>query len=86
MSGTEAIIEAAGWVAAVLILGSYVLVSTGRLEGRSPAFQWMNVIGSAGFVINSGWHHALPSTVVNVIWMAIGLVTLASLRKAVSRP
>ena len=39
-------IEAAGWIGAGLILGSYILVSLGRLEGRSRAFQWMSVAGA----------------------------------------
>lgn len=77
------LIEAAGWIGALLIFGSYILVSLGRLEGRSAAYQWLNVIGAAGFVVNSGWHGAVPSTALNVVWMAVGLVTLASLaRKA----
>ena len=74
-------IEAAGWIGAVLILGSYILVSLGRLEGRSAAYQWMNVIGATGFVVNSGWHGAVPSTALNVVWMAVGLVTLVSLAR-----
>ena len=45
------LIEAAGWIGAALILGSYILVSTGRLEGRSRTFQWMNIVGAAGFVV-----------------------------------
>ena len=73
-------IEAAGWTGAALILGSYVLVSTGRLEGRSRTFQWMNVAGAAGFVVNSGWHGAIPSTALNVVWLGVGLGTLWTLR------
>lgn len=73
-------IEAAGWIGAALILGSYILVSLGRLEGRSRAFQWMNVTGAAGFVVNSGWHGAIPSTALNVVWLGVGLVTLWTLR------
>jgi hypothetical protein len=76
------LIEAAGWIAAALILGSYILVSLGKLEGRSPTFQWMNVIGAAGFVVNSGWHGAIPSTALNVIWLGVGLATLWTLRRA----
>ena len=64
-----------------LILGSYVLVSTGRLEGRSRTFQWMNVAGAAGFVVNSGWHGAIPSTALNVVWLEVGLGTLWTLRR-----
>ena len=75
------LIEAAGWIGAGLILGSYILVSLGRLEGRSRTFQWMNVAGAAGFVVNSGWHGAIPSTALNVIWLGVGLATLWTLRR-----
>ncbi|OQW45840.1 MAG: hypothetical protein A4S16_12685 [Proteobacteria bacterium SG_bin6] len=70
-------IEAIGWAGAATILAAYLLVSVGRLSGQSPAFQWMNVVGAAGFVVNSGWHGAIPSTALNVVWMLIGLATLA---------
>ena len=83
--GLTLLVEAAGWIGAALILGSYVLVSTGRLEGRSPAFQWMNVAGAAGFVVNSGWHGAIPSTALNVVWLGVGLATLWTLRRSRSR-
>lgn len=72
----ELLIEACGWLGALLILGSYILVSLGRLSGQSGTFQWLNVVGAAGFVINSGWHGAIPSTALNVVWMGVGLATL----------
>lgn len=72
----EMVIEACGWIGALLILGSYILVSLGRLSGQSATYQWMNVVGAAGFVVNSGWHGAIPSTTLNVVWLAVGLFTL----------
>jgi MYXO-CTERM domain-containing protein len=75
------LIEAAGWIGAALILGSYILVSMGKLSGRSRTFQWMNVVGAAGFVLNSGWHGAIPSTALNALWLLVGLATLWSLRR-----
>ena len=74
------LIEAVGWIGAALILGSYILVSTGKLSGRSKTFQWMNVVGAAGFVINSGWHGAIPSNALNAMWLLVGLATLWALR------
>lgn len=74
------LIEIIGWAAATTILASYLLVSTGRLDGQSPTFQWMNVGGAAGFIVNSGYHQALPSAVLNIAWAAIGLWTLWRLR------
>jgi hypothetical protein len=36
----------------------------------------MNVAGAAGFIINGWWHGAIPSAVLNVIWMMIGMFAL----------
>ncbi len=69
-------VEAAGWIGALAILVSYLLVSTGRLSGQSTRFQLMNMVGAIGFIINSAWHGALPSTVLNIIWLGIALATL----------
>lgn len=69
-------IEAIGWISALLILGSYVLVSNGRLTGQSRTYQWMNVVGAAGFVVNTWWHGAMPSAVLNVVWCAVGIWAL----------
>ncbi len=76
MSAGAIAIEAIGWSGAALILAAYLLVSMGRLEGRSRAFQWMNLVGAGAFVVNSGAHGAWPSTVLNIVWMGIGAVTL----------
>ena len=82
MTNITPLIEAVGWVGALFILAAYILLSIGRLDGRSRTYQWMNVAGSAGFVINSGWNGALPSAVLNGVWMGIGFLTLWQLRKS----
>lgn len=76
----EIAIEVAGWMAALLILSSYFLVSTGKLAPKSLAYQAMNIVGAAGFVINSGWNGAIPSAILNVMWIGIGVYTLWSSR------
>lgn len=73
-----------GWAGAVLILVSYVLLSGGRLEGRSVTYQLMNLLGAAGIAANSGWNGAVPSAVLNVIWMGIAVAALARYRNGVS--
>jgi len=45
----------------------------------------MNIVGAAGFVINGWWHRAIPSTVLNVVWMGIGAVALWKIRSAAGR-
>ena len=69
-------VEVAGWIGASLILLAYLLLSMGKVTGQSPLYQWMNVVGAAGFTINGWWHGAIPSAVLNVIWMLIGGVAL----------
>lgn len=77
MDALPLFIEIIGWAAAVLILAAYVLLSLGRLEARSYIYQWMNVLGAAGFIVNSGYNGAIPSAVLNIVWAGIGLFTLA---------
>ncbi len=50
----------------------------GKVTGTSILYQGMNVAGAAGFIVNGWWHGAIPSAVLNVIWMLIG--TIASVR------
>jgi hypothetical protein len=80
MSWQSVAIEAAGWIGAVLVLAGYGLASAGRLDGRSPLFQWLNLVGAAGFVINTAYHGAIPSMVLNIIWCGIAIVTLSRRR------
>lgn len=75
------LIEGVGWAGAVLILLAYVLLSLGRIEGRSALYQWMNVVGAAGFIVNGLANGAMPSAVLNIIWLGIGLFTLWKIRQ-----
>lgn len=73
-------VEIAGWIAAVLILTAYGLLSAGKLTGKSVSYQLMNIIGAIGFVINTGYNGAIPSAVLNVIWVGIGVWALVRIR------
>lgn len=81
MTPIQVAVEVAGWIGAALILFAYLLVTIGRLTGQSLAFQWMNLLGAAGFIVNGWWHRALPSTALNVVWMLIAAVALWRLWK-----
>ena len=81
MTPLEVAVEVAGWIGALLILLAYLMVTLGRLTGQSLAFQWMNLVGAAGFVVNGWWHRALPSAALNVVWMLIAAAALWQLWK-----
>jgi hypothetical protein len=74
-------VEVIGWAGAALLLGAYALLSGGRLKAESTTYQLMNILGAAGFVVNSGWNGALPSAAMNVIWLGIGLYALRQQRR-----
>ena len=71
------VMEVVGWIGGALILAGYFLLTAGKLDAKSPVYQWLNVVGAAGFIANSGWNGAWPSAVLNVIWVGIGVVALA---------
>ncbi len=75
-------VDVAGWTGAALILGAYGLISAGKIQGRSALYQWMNVLGATGFILNSGWYGAWPSVGLNIVWLAIGIVALMRLARA----
>ena len=82
MTATELAIEVVGWAGAGMILLAYLLLSAGKLTGQSLGYQWMNVVGAGGFVVNSGYNGALPSAVLNVVWGGMGIFTLWSVWRA----
>jgi hypothetical protein len=74
-------VEVIGWGGAALILGAYALLSAGRVKAESLTYHLMNILGAAGFVVNSGWNGALPSAAMNVVWMGIGIYALRQRRR-----
>lgn len=75
-------IEVIGWAGAALILGAYALLSSGKLRSDTVVYHLMNILGAAGFVVNSGWNGALPSAAMNLIWIGIGAYALYQLHRS----
>jgi hypothetical protein len=75
-----------GWVGAGSLLLAYALVSTKHVEGNGLVFQLLNLAGGTGLAINSGAHRAWPSVTLNLVWIVVGLGTLARMRNAQRQP
>ena len=75
------LIEAIGWIASVLIVGSYALNITGRLPTESKWYVWANIFGGLFFVINLYFHKAYPSMVVNFIGVISAVIMIAKRKK-----
>ena len=74
------VIEVLGWAGMALIVGAYALLSSGRLAADSKTYQYINIAGTAGLIVNGGARGAYPSAVLNVIWIGIGIYALARAR------
>lgn len=68
--------EFCGWGGAVLVLSGYYLVSAGKINGNALNFQIMNICGASLIIIYTISRHAYANTVINLIWVVIGLTTL----------
>lgn len=71
------LIEVLGWIGSVLIVGSYALNITGKLAANNKIYVVANIIGGIFFVVNTYYHQAYPSMLVNIIWVIIALVMLS---------
>ena len=75
------LIEILGWIASVLIVGSYALNITGKLSASSKTYVLANIIGGIFFVVNTYFHKAYPSMFVNVIWVIIAIYMISKKKK-----
>ena len=71
------LIEMMGWIASVLIVGSYALNITGKLPASSKIYVLANIIGGVFFVVNTYYHKAYPSMFVNVVWVIIAIYMIS---------
>jgi hypothetical protein len=77
--------DAIGWVGAAALLVAYAMVSSRKLEGHSPTFQFLNVGGSLLLAANTVYYGSYPSTFVNLIWAAIAILSIATRKRVSSR-
>jgi len=75
------LIEVLGWIASVLIVGSYALNITGKLPASSKIYVLANIIGGVFFVVNTYFHKAYPSMFVNVVWVIIAIYMISKKNK-----
>lgn len=66
-----------GWIGSVLIVGSYGLNITGKLSATSKIYVVANIIGGIFFVVNTYYHKAYPSMLVNIIWVMIAIYMIS---------
>ncbi|GAA4188629.1 CBU_0592 family membrane protein [Microbispora amethystogenes] len=83
----SAFITIIGTVGAVVLLAAYAMVSSGRMSGDGLPYQLLNLGGAAALMVNSAYHSAWPSAILNLVWSGIGVWALGRLvaRRAARR-
>jgi hypothetical protein len=77
----ELFVETIGWIASILIVGAFALNSFGKIASTSVYYQLANLIGGIFFVVNTIYHQAYPSALVNVVWVFIAISALVKSKK-----
>jgi hypothetical protein len=70
------LIDTIGWLGSVLVVVAYALNIYKKLNSNSLVYYLLNIVGSGCLIINTIYHRAYPSTVVNVIWILIALIAI----------
>lgn len=81
----EIIATTFGWVGAIAAVSAYGSVTAKRISPDSATFQILNLIGAAFLGVSAYAVGAVPSAIVNIVWITIGffaLRTIARLRRA----
>ena len=77
----EIFVETIGWIASILIVGAFAMNSFGKIASTSKLYQLANLTGGIFFIVNTVYHKAYPSAVVNVVWVIIAVSALLKLKK-----
>ncbi len=69
-----------GWAGAAALLLAYALVTRNPTQATGRGYLALNLAGSTGLAANGAAHTAWPSTVLNLLWLAIALIAFARRR------
>jgi hypothetical protein len=71
-----------GWAGALVSLVTYIMVTRQRLATDTVRYQVLNMTGAALLSVSALANGALPSAVVNVIWVGIGVMAVLAMKRA----
>jgi hypothetical protein len=75
------VIEILGWLGSVMVILAYALNINKKLSSDSAAYYSLNITGSSLLIVNTLYHNAIPSTMVNVVWVLIAVVAILNKRR-----
>ncbi|PIR20268.1 MAG: hypothetical protein COV45_06870 [Deltaproteobacteria bacterium CG11_big_fil_rev_8_21_14_0_20_47_16] len=75
-------IEVIGIVGMVLLLGTFYLASSKRIQDNHYLYHILNLIGAIAVLVNAFFNHVMSVAAVEVAWSIIALVGLWNIWRA----
>lgn len=76
----ELLIDIIGWIGGIEVTIGYVLISLKKIKAENFFYQFVNLTGAFLLIINTWYHKAYPSAVVNIIWVTIAVYSFIKYR------
>ena len=70
------VLEIIGWYGTFAIVGAYALSSFNVISSQTFLYQNLNITGAVGIVVISLRKKTYQPATLNIIWVAIGVVSL----------
>jgi len=70
------ILDIIGWLGSALVVIAYALNIYKKMSSDALTYHFLNIAGSGCLIANTMYHHAVPSAVVNIIWIFIALFAI----------
>lgn len=74
-------IDILGWIGGIEVVIGYILISLKKIKAENFYYQFLNLTGAFLLIINTWFHRAYPSAVVNIIWVAIAIYSIIKFKE-----
>jgi len=73
------VIEVVGWCGTIALLGAYLLLSIGKINGKSRIYHFLNFTGAISLGVNAYTKTNYQVVVIECVWSSIALWSLFNL-------
>jgi hypothetical protein len=73
-----------GNLGVLLVLGTYLLLQTGRMDMRRPAYSAGNAMGAVLILVSLAYDFNLSSFIIEIVWLLISLYGLVRGQRSAS--
>ncbi len=71
------LIEIIGWIGSVMVIVAYALSMNKVISVDDKMYYGLNIIGSIFLILNTYYHHSIPSMMVNVVWVLVAFFSIS---------